>query len=460
MALGPLPALALSMDTSEFQPAAGRSAGAPRLSLLADLLELPPVLTVADAIDATPHSLLQAQAAAQAWSTDVQAAQQRLLAFHHARDAARGAFLPRMDARLAGGKGELSSVDPSARLKRGEATLSLRQALFDESARQGWNRQGLLVGSAEMQLDNALSQALLESGAAYLAALQLRVSMALANEYEQLLAELLRYVSERAKAGGASPADRERVRSRVANVRSSLADTRSSLEAALRNLHRLTGIRLEAFELTLEDSAPSLPSRGDALEQARSGNAELLAARAEVLAAEAEYKSQRGRMMPRVELEVAYSRSRNAAGSASEIKDTKAMLSLTVPILNGGADLAQMRGAQARQDELSARALGVERRLALEVETAYTGLEAATARLASVREELEANRQVVEAFRAQLLGGNRSLLDVLDAFQRLHQSRLDITQLLVAQEQTRLRIAHLTGTLVPTLQQAPAELPR
>ena len=59
----------------------------------------------------------------------------------------------------------------------------------------------------------------------------------------------------------------------------------------------------------------------------------------------------------------------------------------------------------------------------------------------------EGNRKVVEAFRAQLVGGNRPLLDVLDAYQRLHQSRLDLAQVLINTTQNEWRIAHLTGRL-------------
>jgi outer membrane protein TolC len=54
---------------------------------------------------------------------------------------------------------------------------------------------------------------------------------------------------------------------------------------------------------------------------------------------------------------------------------------------------------------------------------------------------------VVTAFRAQMVGSNRPLLDVLDAYQRQHQSRLDLTQALISEAQNQLRVAHLTGSL-------------
>jgi outer membrane protein TolC len=54
---------------------------------------------------------------------------------------------------------------------------------------------------------------------------------------------------------------------------------------------------------------------------------------------------------------------------------------------------------------------------------------------------------VVDAFKAQLVGGNRPLLDVLDAYQRLHSSRLELAGLVVNEVQNHAKVAHLTGRL-------------
>ena len=68
-------------------------------------------------------------------------------------------------------------------------------------------------------------------------------------------------------------------------------------------------------------------------------------------------------------------------------------------------------------------------------------------RFAAVSDEMASNTTVVEAFRAQLVGGTRQLLDVLDAYQRLHQSRLDLAQLAISEVQNHIKVAHLIGLL-------------
>jgi adhesin transport system outer membrane protein len=270
----------------------------------------------------------------------------------------------------------------------------------------------------------------------------------LSADYESMLGELLRYVGERAKAGGASQADSDRVRARVANVRSSLADSRSTLTSALRDLQRVTGIEPASLNFEGGVSLPAVQGRADALDLARVSNPELRAAWAEVNAADAERKVYRARFLPRLELELMHTRNVNVGGNESYTRDNRAMVVLTIPLLSGGSDVAQMNASGSRRDELNAKARDVERKLALEIETAYANLEATSERFDSVREELEANRKVADAFKAQLTNASRQLLDVLDAYQRLYQSRLDLSQVLIGEARNQLRLAYLTGSLV------------
>lgn len=431
-----------------------------RLGALGALLELPYVLplstSVAPASSAAPAgpapSMQDIARASLDHSLEVDVARQRLASFGFVRDAARGALLPHADMRLGDGRGRLTSVDPAVILPRREVTVTLRQPLIDEPARNELQRQRKLVMSSEEQLENVISTTVLESANAFLAAMQASIGVRLGTEYERLLAELLRYIGERADAGGASKADLQRVRARVANIRTAQADSGAALKVALRNLIRLTGTVPAEVQLGLITNGFVLPDNADlATVLARRANHELLAARIEAEAVQSERDGQRARFLPRMELELSHTRVVNGAGLETLTRDSKAMVIMTIPLLNGGADLAQVRAAGAHLQEMDAKAGNVERKLTQEIDTAYANLDAADQRFRSVRDELDANTAVVAAFRAQMVGSNRSLLEVLDAYQRLHQSRLDLTQVLVSEAQNQLRVAHLTGTLVPLL---------
>lgn len=442
------PAMALAQVEPPAAPASAASAPAaqkPRVAVLQQLLGMPPVLT----ISGSGPALSLGDALQQAWqnSPDVAAARYRALSFDYTRKAARGALLPKLETRFSVGRGHFETPDNQVNLGRGDHSAVLSQALVDETARHEWTRQELLAASAEVQLAGVESQTLLDTGSAWFAVLQQRVGVELGQGYEKELGELLRYIGDRVAAGGASPAERERIAARVANVRSGLADSRAALAAALRNFQRLSSVT--PFGLALD--APLdlyLPADADAaMAEAGDGNAEILASRLEQQAAESERKGSRSAFLPRLAVELTHSQTRNAAGTEAQQKDSKAMLVMTVPLLNGGADYSRMKASEAHRNELEARGEAVRRRVVQDLETSYANLQAATERFTSVRDELEANRKVVDAFRAQLTGGNRQLLDVLDAYQRLHQSRLDIVQVVVAAAQNEWRIAHLTGAL-------------
>jgi outer membrane protein TolC len=146
-------------------------------------------------------------------------------------------------------------------------------------------------------------------------------------------------------------------------------------------------------------------------------------------------------------VELSHARAINASGSESYSRDTKAMLVVNWSLLNGGTDLAQGRAAAARMREKQWQADDLERKLAQDLEATYASLDSVAERYTALREELVANRSVVAAFQAQLVGGNRPLLDVLDAYQRLHQSRIDLAQLVLGEVSNHAKVAHITGRL-------------
>ena len=459
-ALGPPGAVARSADNAPAaapdSAAADASSSAARvldLNALRGLLGLPQRLPVSyDGSSADqpgePLDLLQSAWRGLSNSLDVEAARGKLESFGYTRDAARGSLLPHLDFNASAGRGELESVTAPKITSRKTVTTTLRQTLIDEVARHEWRRQDRLTQSAELQLESASSNAMMEVTGAWLSALQAAVNVRLGRDYEVLLEELSRYIAERVAAGGSSAADRDRVKSRVANIRSALADSRAALQTAVRNLEVLTGSSFAALALDVPTEALQVPlSRSQARELALYQNQDLLAARAEAAAAAIERASAKARYLPKLDVEVSQNRSLNAIGALGYTHDTTAMLVLSMSVLNGGADRAQVDAADARRRQLDATARSVERKLLQEIDTAYSNLDAAANRFTSVRDELSANERVVAAYRAQLVGANRQLLDVLDAYQHLYQSRLDLTQTLVSQAQNQIRVAHLTGLL-------------
>lgn len=450
--LGPPPRSANRASAVALGLAGPSQARGLRLGELPALLGVAPELPLGDAgVAGAPAgralSLQQAMVLGVAHSLEVQAADARLESFRQAAVAARGALLPRLDARAAVGRGQLESVSPAEQRDRKDGSLTLRQAVFDLPASREVQRQDVLTDSAHLQWQAAVSGASLQVSTSYLQALQARLTLELGSSHERLLGELLSYISQRAEAGGASIAERDRVKARVANARSQQADARANLRAALRNLATLVGEAPAQLVLAVPDALAVPLNAASALDEARQANRELVASRTEADAAALEARGQRARFLPKVELELSHTRAVNNGGSESYNRDTKAMLVVNWSLLNGGTDLAQGRAAAARMREKQLLADDLERKLEQDLEASYASLDSVAERYSALREELLANRSVVAAFQAQLVGGNRPLLDVLDAYQRLHQSRIDLAQLVVGEVGNHAKVAHITGRL-------------
>lgn len=436
-------------------PAAVETGGkAVRLTELPEVIGLPAVLPVATGKPSTAGvaqglTLQKAIELSLARSYSVRAAQAKLDAARHTVRAAQGNLLPQVEGRAGFGRGELDSVSPAERLQRREGTLTVRQPLFDLGARREIERQQALATAAELQYQAAVSEASQEAAGAYLQALQARINLAMGERYESQLARLLTLMEARASGGGASEAERNRVQARVSNARAQMAEGASTLRSAMRRLNALIGQTPQAFELA---GGPGIVIPAD-VEAARSDaarlNRELLAGRAEAVAIAYEALSHRAKLLPRLDLEVSHARALNAGGSPGYTRDTRGMLVVNWQLYNGGTDMAQKRAAEARGRERDLRGDDLLRRLDQELESAYAALEAVAPRFASQREELVANTQVVTAFEAQLVGGNRPLLDVLDAYQRLHSNRLELASLVVNEVLSTLQVAMLTGRLMP-----------
>jgi outer membrane protein TolC len=421
-----------------------------RLSELPGLLRLSDSLPLSDrpaAPTTASLGLLQAIQLGVANSREVQAADVRRESYVQTVLAAEGAQKTHLALRSAQGRGHLVSTDANDTLNRHESTLTLRQPVFDRPAKFEVDRQMALSTSADWQWRSAVSTASVDTSATYLQALQARVVLELGREHEVRLAELLNYVSERASAGGTSLAERDRVKARVANARSQIADSRASLRAALRKLESQLGESPGALQVELPPLLTVPANASAAVDEAKQNNTDLAASRAESDAARLEASSYGARWMPKLDAEVVLNRTLNSAGTVSDQRDAKAQLVLNWALMDGGTDRAQESAALARQKEKILRLEDAERKLQQELDASYATLDAVGERYAAVKDELKANMTVVEAFQAQMVGGNRSLLDVLDAYQRLHQNKLDLTSLVIGEVQSQVKVAHLTGRL-------------
>lgn len=397
-------------------------------------------------------------------SDELAAVNSRSRAQRHLVDVARGALLPRLDARINGGR-ELSrpgtAVDPETKTPymssdhgRGDTNAVLRQSLIDLGAMRELRRQRSLADATDADVWNSRDQVAQDASIAHLDLLQYSLGLDFAREYQVELEKLFNFVNNRSQAGGVSPAEAERVRARAINARSSVIEALGTLESALITYRRLVGavpLTMPADDLLAPQGLPDVLT---AIEQARERSPALRQLRETSRAIEAEADAVRAKFLPKLEFEWGNYRTRGAGGTPGTSNDTRAMLVLSMNLLNGGADAAQIQAVLARLDETRFRLADAERKLEESLMVTFNTIDAVSRRTNSVREEYEANQKVVVAFGDQLVSGSRQLLDVLDAQQRLFQSRGELLRLTMLEATLKVQAMRLIGGLSEPIQAA------
>ncbi|HEY4317264.1 MAG TPA: TolC family protein [Herbaspirillum sp.] len=374
----------------------------------------------------------------------------------YARKAALGQLGPTVDVRTQRGR-EFSSpasiIDPetgkaviASNHRRWDATVQLRQPLFQPGSYFDYKKTGKLADAADSRREDARSMLYYTTIKAYFDLLKAYSLLSFAQGYEKRMEQLQDYMQKRLEGGGASKIDLDRVRGRTLSAQSSVIESQGALESAMVSLEQLTGIR--ASKMVMPDRImPAVPNTSkEAMANVYENNPGIRAARQEIDAAAEELKSARSRFSPTFAIELSQQRYSGAGGDNTLTIDRKAMLVMTMNLLNGGSDYYYQKEIGTKFVEKSNTAADIERKVKEQLEVNYRTLTAITKRSNIARQEYMTNSKVADEFLEQLGTGSKQLLDVLDAYQRAYQSRVDFAQLLFLQSDISYQILRNAGS--------------
>jgi len=376
---------------------------------------------------------------------------------------ARARWLPSLDAELRYGPEwahndttRSRDGDDSTVLARREASLSLRQLLFDGFETQAEiERQRARLDSASRRVAETAEFVALDAVQAHLEVLRRREIVDLAESNVNRHRDLVERVRRMEREGRVSVADLRQAEARLAQAQEDLARARGDLEDAVATYMQVVG---RAPENLTFDSAPesALPKdREEAAALARSGNPRVLVAYADVAVAEAELGKARSGYYPHVEVRVEGTYGEGVAGSARPAGSASALVVLRQNLYRGGADIALEREAFHRLNEARARLAHARRQAEQDARTSWNALETARARVEALRAKAEAQRRTRDAYFQQFEIGQRSLLDLLDAENELFLSRVQLRTAEFTESFAVYRVLAATGRLLSTLDVTP-----
>ncbi len=360
-------------------------------------------------------------------SPEVQTRWHNFRAAQHEKDAARGAYLPRVDlsanaARRYRDETGISNVNFSQR----GVTLTLTQMLFDGFAtRNDVERLNYAALVRYFEILDSAENTALEAARAYIDVLRYRDLVKLAEDNYVRHRQFFDQIQERTKAGVGRRVDLEQASGRLALAESNLLTEISNLHDVSARFQRIVGIKpvdTLAESGLLKDNIPA--QLNGALQRAFDSNPALLAATENIGSAKSEIDVRRARFAPRVELRANTDhRNKNDVGVGPHANSRTVEVVMNWNLYKGGSDSAALKQAAEQLNtskDLRDKAC-VDLRQTLTI--AYNDIQRLAEQLKYLDQHQLSIEKAREAYQRQFEIGQRTLLDLLDTENEYFQAR-------------------------------------
>lgn len=308
---------------------------------------------------------------------------------------------------------------------------SVYQPIF--SGLQTYNSVKAADNAAKAELQNLYSveQAiLLSAAAAYLDVVRDEAIVKLQKNNENLLKKQLDETLARFEVG-------EVTRTDVAQSRASYAQAQADLISAEGNL----AISREAYtevvgkepqKVAFPENLPNLfpDDYNSALTYAKNNNYALHAAQKSLKAAKYNVKSQEGALLPEVGFNAATGKNQLSSHTTKDpsTTSTEYTVEMSIPLYTGGATRAQIRKSKYQRWAAQEALRSAERAVVSGVTDSWEFMQTSKSTITAIREQIKASAIALEGTQKEEALGNRTVLDVLNAYQALLLSQVNEVQ--------------------------------
>ena len=295
--------------------------------------------------------------------------------------------------------------------------------------------------------------------------MQARIAVQLAEQYKHYLDDLASRMGARVEGGGGTNADLDRIHGRATLAESAHVEAMGEYETNLAEFKRLT--KVMPAQLKIPDVlAPSIPADAQkALEAAIRSNPTYLSSLSKIDAAQSDSNKSFSNLLPKLSAQYSkvYAYDAGGAGKGNPVdgvyptQTTESVMLVAQWALNGGTNITGGMAGLAKEREMRLRSQDILARMEQGVRAGYTAVNAARERESILRRAVDANERVVKGFEDQYKEGNRSLFDLLDSYEQLYNSRLNLMRVVIAKAQALYQIRKQMGELVPTIMESRRE---
>ncbi len=272
----------------------------------------------------------------------------------------------------------------------------------------------------------------LSASEAYLNVVRDEAILDLQKSNEKLLQKQLDETTERFNVG-------ELTRTDVAQARSSLSQAIASRISAEGNLQVSRAIYEQVIgkqpsELSEPDNIRDfLPTDfKQALDYTMSNNYEILAAKRTLEANEYTVKANYGALMPQISASAEATQSKNdprySGLDDTTINGVEVGVNLTVPLYDAGENRAKIRQSKYNKWQAYEQVLSAERAAVSDITSYWESMIANDAMIKALQDQVSANEIALDGVKKEEALGNRTILDVLNAYQSLLDSQVEVVK--------------------------------
>lgn len=400
---------------------------------------------------------------------DVLAASSERKAVAEEINQAKAGYYPTVDLGL--GYGWEESDNPTTRangkpynpdnhedISRGEASLQLRQMLFDGMATKSEvKRQTARTDARAYSVFSSAENTALETVNAYLNVLrnQKLVELAMTNfEAHERTHDQIKLRSER---GVGRRADMDQSLGRLALARANLIAEQSNLRDAETAYLRVVGEHPKSLEDPMSPQGVIPETVDEAIATALENHPTLNSAKADLASAHAQHETAKSPFYPRIDFELGTTADNNIDGVRGHNKDVTAMFRLRYNLLNGGRDSARKQETAYLINQAAEIRNNTHRQVEESVRLSWNALKTVNSQMDYFRQHVVSSENSRDAYQQQFGLGQRTLLDLLDSENEVFVSRQALVNAEYDQLFAMFRIVNSMGSLLQTVEVVPPE---
>jgi len=315
------------------------------------------------------------------------------------------------------------------------------QANTNRAKNQVMAERATLIGQEQTSFTNTVN--------AYVNVIQQQQLLALNINNEQVLAKQLQATNDRFRVGEITRTDVAQAEAALASATGQRQTSEGTLQTARGAFQQAVGYYPPGDLIEPQPLATPVKTEQEAKAIAANNNPAVIVALFNDAAAKDAVDVAFAQLMPQVSLQGLAFQNNNQAARNAQTNGWQAVLSVSVPVYQGGAEYSQVREARQTVQQTTRQVDDARRTAVQNAVSAWETLIAAKATAASTREAIRANEVALEGVEREAIVGSRTTLDVLNAQQALLNSRTtlvqNLAQLVTASYQVAAAVGRLTA---------------